>query len=136
MGTMMARKVQSEPRFGAIDLVLPVPISQDSLQKRGFNQTELLARQIIKELGVKMDNSVIIRVKETPHQTELSKEEREKNLFSAFEIRDTNKIACKNILLVDDVYTTGSTGRECTRVLLAAGAAQVSIITWATGKGL
>jgi len=135
MGTMMAGKVQAEPRFGSTDLVVPVPISQDSLQRRGFNQTDLLARQVAKELGVKMDNSIIVRVKETPHQTELSREEREKNLLCAFEVRDKKKVLDKSILLVDDVYTTGSTGRECTRVLVEAGAARVCIITWATGKG-
>jgi competence protein ComFC len=135
MGTMMARKIQAELRFGHLDLIVPVPISHGNLQKRGFNQTELLARQISKEIGVKMDGKVIIRVKETPSQTELSREEREKNLLCAFAIKDTAKVAGKNILLVDDVYTTGSTGRECTRVLMDSGAARVCIITWATGKG-
>ena len=135
MGVMMAEKVQSEPRFGAIDLIVPVPIAPNSFRVRGFNQTELLARQISKDLGVRVDNTVIIRVKDTPHQTELTKEEREKNLLCAFEIRGAHKIENKSILLVDDVYTTGSTSRECTRVLMDAGAQRVSIITWATGKG-
>lgn len=135
MGNMMAKKVQAEPRFMPIDLIVPVPISRGGLKQRGFNQTELLARQMSKRLGIKMDAQVICRVKETPHQVELSREEREKNLLSAFEIEDTKKVYRKNILLVDDVYTTGSTSRECTRVLLEAGASRVCIITWATGKG-
>ncbi len=135
MGALMAIQIQSEPRFGHLDLIVPVPISQGNLQKRGFNQTELLAIQISKKLDIKMDSTVISRVKETPSQTELSREEREKNLLCAFEIKDRTKVANKNILLVDDVYTTGSTGRECTRVLIESGAARVCIITWATGKG-
>ncbi|MDD4802889.1 MAG: ComF family protein, partial [Syntrophomonas sp.] len=135
MGSMMANVIKQEPRFGQIDLIVPVPISQKGLQQRGFNQTELLARQIGKELGIKMDSTVIERVKETPSQTELSREEREKNLLCAFRITDKSNVLNKNILLVDDVYTTGSTGRECTRTLLKAGAARVCIITWATGKG-
>lgn len=135
MGTMMAEKVRSEPLFGTIELIVPVPISPNSFQVRGFNQTELIARQIGKELGIKVDNQVIFRVKETPSQTELTREERRKNLLCAFEVRDEKKIANKSVLLVDDVYTTGSTSRECTRVLLEAGSDRVSIITWATGRG-
>lgn len=135
MGTMMARIIQAEPRFGKLDLIVPVPISKGSLQTRGFNQTEPLVRQISKELGVKMDRTVIYRVKETPSQTDLLREEREKTLRCAFRVRDKEKIIYKSILLVDDVYTTGSTVNECTRMLLAGGAARVCIITWATGKG-
>jgi ComF family protein len=135
MGHLMVRKFQEEPRFGKIDLIVPVPISRKGLQTRGFNQTDLLANQISKELGIKVDSTLIHRIKETPSQVELSREEREKNLLCAFEIKDQEKVADKNILLVDDVYTTGSTGRECTRTLLRAGAARVCIITWATGKG-
>jgi len=135
MGDMMARQVLAEPRFMPIDLIVPVPISRGNLKQRGFNQTELLGRQISKRLNIPMDPHVIHRVKETPSQVELSREEREKNLLFAFEIKDPQKVYRKSILLVDDVYTTGSTSRECTRVLLNAGASRVSIITWATGRG-
>ncbi len=135
MGEMMALKVMSEPGFGHLDLIVPVPIAPNSFRERGFNQTDLLGRQISKDLGIKMDNKIIKRVKDTPHQTELTKQERERNLLDAFEIRDAHKIKDKSILLVDDVYTTGSTIRECTRVLTEAGAGRVSVVTWATGRG-
>lgn len=135
MGRMMARAVKAEPRFFPIDLIIPVPVSQANFKQRGFNQTEELARQIAKELHIKMDAQLLRRIKETPSQRELTKEEREKNLLFAFQVKDKKKIYRKNILLVDDVYTTGSTGRECTRTLLEAGAGRVSLITWATGKG-
>jgi len=134
MGAMMADKIKQEG-YGKLDLIVPVPISKLSRQRRGFNQTELLAKQISKDLGVKMDSGIISRSKETPSQSQLSKEDREKNLHYAFDIKEKKKVANKNILLVDDVYTTGSTGRECTRMLMEAGAARVCIITWATGKG-
>jgi len=135
MGEMMAEKVRQEPRYKYIDLIVPVPISWSSLKQRGFNQTELLARQISKNLGIPSDPEVICRIKDTPSQTGLSKEEREKNLLAAFQVRHGHKIKGKNILLVDDVYTTGSTSRECTKVLLEAGADRVCVITWASGKG-
>jgi ComF family protein len=136
MGEMMAEKIKKEPRYKHIDLIVPVPISWSSLQQRGFNQTELLGRQISKSLGIPFDKRVIARIKDTPSQTGLSKEERQKNVLSAFQVMHKNRIKGKDILLVDDVYTTGSTSRECTKVLLQAGAARVCVITWASGKGL
>jgi competence protein ComFC len=135
MGAMMAAKIRSEPKFGVLDLIVPVPISPNSMQVRGFNQTELLAKQIGKELGVKVECGLLVRVKDTPRQTELCRAEREKNLLMAFAVKRPIDLAGQIVLLVDDVYTTGSTGRECTRVLLAAGAERVCIITWATGRG-
>ncbi|MEN6351332.1 MAG: ComF family protein [Syntrophomonas sp.] len=135
MGHMMADVVKNNPPYWPLDLIIPVPVSASNLRQRGFNQTELLARQIGKELKVGVNANYLFRIKETPSQRELTREEREKNLLCAFEIKDKTKIYRKNILLVDDVYTTGSTIRECTRVLLEAGAERVSVITWATGKG-
>lgn len=135
MGHMMAERVKSEPRFQPVDLVIPVPISRGNLQQRGFNQTEVLAEHMAHELHMKMDAHSLVRIKETPSQRELSREEREKNLLFAFAIKDKAKIYRKNILLVDDVYTTGSTSRECARVMLEAGAERVCVITWATGIG-
>ncbi len=135
MGCLMAQVVKNEPCFWPIDLIVPVPSTKVQLKQRGFNQTELLAKQISKHLKIKVEFDVLYRVKETPAQRELSKEEREKNLLCAFRVKDRRKIHKKNILLVDDVYTTGSTCRECTRTLIGGGAASISIITWATGIG-
>lgn len=135
MGQMMAETVLAEPRFWPLDLIIPVPASRGHLERRGFNQTELLACQIARRTKVKMASDILIRVKETPSQRELSKPEREKNLLCAFKVTEGRRISEKNILLVDDVYTTGSTSKECARMLIEAGAARVSVITWATGCG-
>ncbi len=135
MGSMMAEIVKSEPGFGHLDLIVPVPIAPNSFRTRGFNQTDLLARQISKDLRIRLDNTVIVRVKDTPEQKDLSREERERNLLCAFEIRGADKIRDKDILLVDDVYTTGSTVCECVRVLRDAGARRVCVMIWATGRG-
>lgn len=115
-------------------MIIPVPSTKASIKQRGFSQTELLAQQISKELKVKMYPHLLIRVKETPSQRECTREERE-NLLQAFDVRKADCIKGKNILLVDDVFTTGSTSRECARTLLDNGANQVNVITWATGKG-
>jgi ComF family protein len=135
MGKMMAEVVKKEPRFWPIDMIVPVPSTQASIKQRGFNQTEVLGSQISKELKVKMYPDLLVRVKETPSQRECTREEREKNLLQAFAVNKVDCIEGKNILLVDDVFTTGSTSRECARTLLDHGASTVKVITWATGKG-
>lgn len=135
MGQMMADAILEEPRFWPLDLVIPVPASRGHLEQRGFNQTELLANQIARKIKVRMEPELLQRIKETPSQRELSKMEREQNLICAFKAGNARQIRGKNILLVDDVYTTGSTSKECAKTLLNAGAARVGVITWATGCG-
>lgn len=135
MGRMMADVVRKDQRYWPLDAAVPVPISQPNLMNRGFNQSEELARNVAKCLRLKMLPDVLIRVKDTPSQRELTKEERQMNLKGAFSVRDAERIRGKNLLLVDDVYTTGSTAKECAKTLLDAGANRVSVITWASGKG-
>ncbi len=135
IGGAMADVVKNEPRFWPLDIISPVPISNQSLCDRGFDQTEVLAARIARSLKVVNGKNLLERVKETSHQRELSREDREKNLLNAFRVKDPRKVYNKNVLLVDDVYTTGSTVRECTRVLLEAGASKVAVITWASGRG-
>ena len=135
MAYMMAEMVKSDQRFLPIDIIIPVPASLNSIEQRGFNQTELLAFRLYKHLKIKADEKVLIRVKETPNQRGSSKEDREKNLYDAFRVNNRDKIKDQNVLLVDDVYTTGSTIKECTRTLLEAGAEKVAVISWAAGRG-
>lgn len=112
-------------------LVLPVPLAPGRLRERGFNQAELLAREIAKGLGIPFSAGILIKPQETPHQTGLTREERRKNLQGAFRVKDPEKIRGKKILVVDDVLTTGSTATEVAKTLLAWGAAQIYIITLA-----
>lgn len=135
MGSMMAQKVKETSEFWPIDVAVPVPMSSSGIRKRGYNQSELLSARICKLLSIKHRPRALVRIKDTPPQRELSRQEREKNLLNAFAVNDPRCIAGKNVLLVDDVYTTGSTVRECTQTLLSAGARQVCVIAWASGKG-
>ena len=135
MAKMMARLVRDNKDYWPLDIVVPVPMSREGLLRRGFNQSELLASCIARDLKVKYDPDVLLRVKDSSPQRELSKEMREKNLLDAFVVSKPERVKGKNILLVDDVYTTGSTAKECTRTLLKAGANRVGVISWSSGKG-
>lgn len=135
MGEMMACIVKEDPRYQDIDLIVPVPITQNSLMQRGFNQAELLANRIGQCLKKTVKSDILIRIRETPSQRELTRELREENLKNAFCLKSCRPVENKKILLVDDVYTTGSTTRECTKVLLEGGAREVVVITWAAGQG-
>jgi competence protein ComFC len=111
-------------------ILIPVPLDNKKLKLRGYNQSEEIAKELSKILQVPMLSDILIKIKHTNPQMELSKLEREKNIQGAFAIRaggvsDTPPISGKKIFLVDDVYTTGSTMEECAKVLRKAGAKEV-----------
>ena len=112
-----------------IDVIIPVPIHTNRLKERGFNQSEILASK----LGDKVDNHILERIKDTPHQTGLSRKNRRENLNRSFSVVDKSKVKGKNILLVDDIYTTGSTLDECARTLYKCGAKSVQSLCLARG---
>lgn len=106
------------------NLIMPVPLSKKRLRWRGFNQAELLARKVSARYGLKLDNINLIRVKHKPPQAKLNEINRLKNIKGCFSWQggDLNK---KNIILIDDVVTTGATLNECAKALKAAGAGEV-----------
>ena len=103
------------------------------LKERGFNQSEEIAKELSKILEIPALNDVLIKTKQTFNQVDLKKEERERNIKGAFFCQKRELIANRKILLVDDVFTTGSTMEESARILKEAGAAQVWGITVARG---
>ena len=114
------------PNFGGGDYVLvPVPLEKRKLKWRGFNQSEEIGKEISKFLNIPLINDILFKIKETLPQVELSEKEREENIKGVFIIRNRKKISGKKILLVDDVYTTGSTMKECAQILKKAGAKEV-----------
>ncbi len=106
-------------------IVMPVPLHTKRLRQRGFNQSLLLARYVAKALDVDIDYLSLVRSRFTQPQTGLKKKERQRNVKKAFELKSPHSVKGKNILLVDDVATTGSTLNECARVLKKAGAKKV-----------
>ncbi|HEB51517.1 MAG TPA: ComF family protein [Desulfobulbus sp.] len=111
------------------DLVLPVPLHPSRLRRRGFNQSLLIARACFPNWRARIDPDLLVRSRPTVPQTSLSGRSRRRNLRGAFALRRNDRLRNGRILLVDDVFTTGSTVRECVAVLRRAGAARIEVFT-------
>lgn len=131
MARMMFERLQKE-NFD-FDLLVPIPLSPKSLSKRKFNQAKLLADELGKLCNKPVDSTSLVKRKQTRHQKELGFLDRQKNLEGAFKIEDRAKILNKNILLVDDVMTTGATANECAKVLKKY-ANHVFVVTFARNR--
>lgn len=112
-------------------LVIPIPLSTKRRRWRGFNQAEILARSLAKNFGYSL-SLYLIKIKETRAQSQLNAEKRAKNLDGVFKWSGTIPIACE-ILLIDDVVTTGATLEEAAKILKAAGATKISALVLAKG---
>lgn len=113
----------------AADLLLPVPLHTKRLRQRGFNQALLLAEIFSRRWQLPLLRHNLQRCRWTEPQVNLSAAARAENVRGAFSVAEPETLAGTRILLVDDVYTTGSTARECSRVLRNAGAAAVGVMT-------
>ncbi len=113
------------------DLILPVPLHLQRLRERGFNQSLLIARACFPMWSKKIKTDLLLRRQATTPQTRLSGRARRSNLRGAFSISRPERIAGKTILIVDDVFTTGSTLHECAKPLAEAGAATIEAFTLA-----
>jgi ComF family protein len=131
LGRLMARGCQEFLVECGADLIVPVPLHPKRLRWRGFNQSVLLARQVSSACGTPMDPFVLRRRRETPPQTQLTEEERRKNMRGAFSVHPDRLIKDLRILLIDDVYTSGATVDECSRALRRGGAKAVYVLTLA-----
>lgn len=124
--------LDKSPNFANFVLV-PVPLGKKKLKQRGFNQSEEIGKELSKIFKILLLCDVLFKTKETLPQVELSEKEREKNIKGVFLVKNENEIKGKKILLIDDVYTTGSTMEECARVLKEAGAKEVWGVVIARG---
>lgn len=115
-------------------VIIPVPMYNIKLLKRGYNQAELIADVMGEMLHLPVDTKILIRKKNTRPMKELNDEERSQNLQNAFKIT-TDIVKYNKILLVDDIYTTGSTIDACSRVLLDGGAGEVYAASVCIGNG-
>ncbi len=120
----------------APEVIVPVPLHEKREKERGYNQSELLAKEISSSLGVPLAAKATARVKETLTSSLLTggREAREANVKGAFVVREPALVKGKCVLLVDDVLTTGATSSELAGVLRKAGASKVYVLTFATTK--
>jgi ComF family protein len=117
------------------DLILPVPLHVKRLKERGFNQAILLGEIFSKKWKLALSRNNLKRIRWTEPQVNLGAAERAANVRGAFAITSEKEITGKRVILLDDVYTTGSTAKECSRVLMKAGAIAVAVLTVARGGG-
>lgn len=114
-------------------VIASIPLHKDRERRRGYNQSELLARELSKLLQIKYIPNLLMRPKKTIPQFELKKEQRATNIIGAFEMNKKFKksIQTKNIILIDDIATTGATLRECAKTLKRGGVGKVVGVTLA-----
>ena len=112
-------------------ILVPVPLHRGRLWSRGFNQAGLVARELGRAWLVPVDQAMLRRVKRTPPMKGMSPAERQRTVAGAFRVRNAGSVKGRNIVLIDDVYTTGSTAEACAKALRKAGARRVELICWA-----
>jgi ComF family protein len=115
--------------FPDADVAAAVPLHRRRLAKRGFNQSLLLAKHAAEGLSIPLSLDGLVRVRYTRPQVDLDHAEREENVKGAFAVQNPEEFKDKRVLLLDDVYTTGATVRECAKVLKKAGAEAVYVLT-------
>lgn len=128
----MSDCIKENPEIAGIDIITAVPLHKSRLREREFNQSLLLANMIAKEHEFSVKDA-LEKVRKTRYQNELPKLQRLINLKDAFKVRGNVDIRDKDILLIDDVMTTGATLNECSKVLLSGGANSVRCLTLARG---
>lgn len=130
---MMLKVIKEEKGYEDIDAVVAVPLHNNRLEERTFNQAEELGQKLAKKINKPYIADAIWRVIDTPTQVSLNRIQRSENLSHAFSVPYPEIIKGKNLLLIDDIFTTGTTVSECTKVLLNAGARHVAVLTVASG---
>lgn len=111
------------------DTIIAVPISKKRRKERGYNQSELIAKEIAKKLGIDYQCQCLFKTKDIIEQSKLNKEEREKNIQGVYKLERKKLLENKKILLIDDIYTTGSTVKECSKTLSQANPKQIGVLT-------
>ena len=131
----MVRKYKNLIYQWDIDEIVPVPVHNKRLKKRGYNQAAIIAEEVGKLMGIPVYEDMIIRIKNTKPQKKLNDEERIKNIKGAFVIKNEYKPG-KNVLIIDDIYTTGTTIRQIAQIMKASGAEKLFFLTISIGQGI
>ena len=117
-----------------IDCIIPVPLHKRKRRVRGYNQAEIVAKHLGQISGIPVDTKAVVRIRNTKAQKRLDHQERKHNLKNAFRVKKTWKNV-KNVLIIDDIYTTGATINEVALILKKKGAQKVCFLTISIGQG-
>ena len=124
-GKLLALKVENIIKLDQIDMIIPVPLYKSKQKQRGYNQAELIAEYAAKQLNIPFGANLLVKTSESKSQSVLGRNERLSNVEGLFEVVNTQAVYKKNILIVDDIITTGSTINQCSKALKLAGASSV-----------
>lgn len=131
-GEWIANQIQNSKRFPRIDLVVPVPLHPKKEKLRGFNQSWVMAKRIAEKLNTASSKDLLIRKEFTSTQTKKNRIERWQNVATVFDVKNNQLLNGKNILLVDDVVTTGATAEACLQALQKHNANKLCFVSAAT----
>lgn len=130
LGSLLVMKFLNEKELLGVDIITAVPIHNKRMAERGFNQSELLARYLSKKVCIEFSKDTIVKIRDIPPQSTLKAiSDRRKNVKNAFSLTKKGVFRGKTVLLIDDVYTTGSTADEVSRIIKKDGAKAVYVLT-------
>lgn len=130
----ICERLESKIKSWNVDAIVPVPVHKERLKKRGYNQAELIAKQMSKRLGIPVRSDLVTRQKGTLAQKNLSARDRQNNLKKAFKVTG-NVVKLDSVLIVDDIYTTGATVDAMAGCLKGAGIRRVYFTSLCIGRG-
>lgn len=133
-GELLAEHYGAEFQSLVLDAILPVPVHPHKKRMRGYNQAELLAKELSRRIGLPYYPDYLLRVVDTVPQKELNDRQRLRNLKNAFVLKE-NHVELRKVLLVDDIYTTGATIEACTDILIEQGVEEVYYTSVCIGSG-
>ena len=113
------------------DIIIPVPISKKRLNSRGYNQSSLIAKNLAQELNIEYSKKILIKIKDNKPQSEMKQDTRKSNVSGVYKVINEERINNKKVLIVDDIFTTGSTADECAKVLKENNAESLGVFTLA-----
>lgn len=130
LGKLYGMALRNAHFHDKFDLILPVPLHKNKLRQRGYNQCDAIVRGLSESVGIEFNTSILVRKIENVSQTKTQgKLERRENVDGIFDVIDQSILGGKNILLVDDVLTTGATLESCAQPILASNCKSLSIAT-------
>lgn len=129
IGSEMVTSITNTPELAGADALVPVPLHKARLRDRGFNQSLLLAEVVSESVNIPVEGLLERIVNRRPQSSISDNKQKEKNVQGIFAVRNGSEIKNKKVILIDDLFTTGSTANECAKVLKKSGAGEVYVVT-------